>query len=149
MTHYFWFLEICYFLHSEHHKWSAVSLYTLEKAGISTEDIVKAEHSKGTEEKETCFDLGVNCPFKIWARHTSITVEKQEYSHMSDRQNGTELWLGYQAGFGQETLQEHFQGSSWSTQFRTSVVLILLSVQLSSFSFLNLFLALFQHFVGH
>lgn len=49
-----------------------------------------------------------------------VKAEQQAHSHMGDRDDGAELWLSYQAGFGQQTLQEHFQRPSWSLQFRTS-----------------------------
>lgn len=41
-----------------------------------------------------------------------VKVEQQAYLHMSDGYDGAELRLSYQTGFGQQTLQEHFQRSS-------------------------------------
>lgn len=49
-----------------------------------------------------------------------MKVEQQAYSHVGDRDHSAELWLSYQAGFSQQTLQEHLQRPSWSLQFRSS-----------------------------
>lgn len=50
-----------------------------------------------------------NLPIVLNKNKTFVRVEQEAYSHVSDRHNGAELRLGYQAGFSQQTLQEHFQ----------------------------------------
>lgn len=64
--------------------------------------------------------FGVTCLFKTTECCTCVKVKQLVYLHVSYRHDRAELWPGYQAGFGQKTLQKHFQCSSWPSQFRMS-----------------------------